>query len=632
MGSLLNVGVRALQANQVALQTAGNNIANVNTPGYSRQAVILENVAGQFTGAGYYGQGVNVATIIRNYSQFLTHQSTIASALASSDSARSEKLTQLEDIFQGGASGVGASVSDMLNAFSDVANAPTDLSARTVVLTRANEVAARFRTAANSLNDLERSTEDGISQAVAAVNSLATRIAAVNTEISKAQGSGHTPNDLLDQRDQLVSDLNKYVQTTSIKADDGTVGIFLAGSQALVLGKTVAPLQVSNDRFNDLSKTQLSIVRNGLTVPLDETALGGGELAGMMRFHNTDLAQARDLLGRMAVAITTTVNAQHRLGLDLNGNVGGDLFTPPTLANGLGALTNTGTAMMGITVVDPTALVASQYELQFTGPAAGNVIRLSDGQVTAFASVPITIDGLSFQVNSGAVAAGDGFRMNPYGSAPLNLNTAFSSARSLAVASPVEAFAGNLNKGGLALDSIRATTANVNLTQTVTLTFNAGGTFDVVGTGTGNPTGVAYTSGQPISYNGWSMTLKGAPLPGDTYTVQIATPGFSNRNAGNASAMLALRDVAMFDGAALTDGYAGLMAEVGATVQSSKLAAGVSQSIATNIEKDRAGVSGVNLDEEAARLLQFQQAYQASAKMIQIAQNIFDTLIQNLAR
>ncbi len=632
MGSLLNVGVRALQTNQIALQTAGNNIANVNTPGYSRQTAVLENVAGQFSGAGYYGQGVNVETIIRNYSQFLTHQSTIAKALASSDSARFEKLTQLEDIFQGGASGLGASVSDTLNAFSDVANAPTDLTARTVVLTRATEAAARFRAAANSLNELEVGTEAGISQAVSSVNSLATRIAAVNSEISKAQGTGHTPNDLLDQRDQLVSDLNQYVQTTSIKADDGTVGIFLAGSQALVLGTTAVTLQVTNDRFNDLTKSQLSIVRNGLTIPMDDVALGGGALSGMIRFHNDDLAQARDLLGRMAVAITTSVNTQHRLGLDLNGNAGGDLFTPPLISNGLASTANTGTAVMGITVADATLLVASQYELQFTGAAAGNVVRLSDGQVTTFAGVPITIDGLVFQIISGAVAVGDEFRLNPYGSAPASLNTAFSSARSLAVASPVEARAGIANTGGLAVQSLQAKAVNVNMTATVTLTFNGAGTFDVVGTGTGNPTGVAYTSGQAISYNGWALTLKGAPQAGDTYTVQIATPGFSTRNAGNADALLALRDVAMFDGAALTDGYAGLMAEVGATVLSSKLAAGVSQSIATNIEKDRAGVSGVNLDEEAAKLLQFQQAYQASAKMIQIAQNIFDTLIQNLAR
>lgn len=632
MSNLLNVGVRALQANQVALQTAGNNIANVNTPGYSRQSVVLKDVQGQFTGGGYYGQGVTVETIQRNYSQFLTRQSALATSIASADSARLDKLTQLEDIFQGGTSGLGASVSDMLNAFSDVANAPTDLTARTVVLTRASEAAARFRTAANSLDTLQSGTQDGLRTAVAAVNSLAGRIAAVNGEIAKTLGSGQQPNDLLDQRDQLVSDLNKLVQTTSIKADDGTVGIFLAGSQALVLGKTAAPLQLSLDRFNDPTKSQLSISRNGLTIPLTEDALGGGEIKGLLSFQNTDIANARDLLGRIALGVSSVVNTQHRLGLDLNGVVGGDFFTPPTLPIPLPGAANTGNATLGITVADPTALVASQYELQFTGAATGNIIRLSDGQVTAFGAVPVTLDGLTFNITGGAAAVDDTFRLQPFSSAARDIQTAFSSARSLAVSSPVETRPGVANTGGLSVVGLQAKTADPNLTQTVTLTFNAGGTFDVAGTGTGNPVGVAYTSGRPISFNGWALTLKGAPQTGDTYTVQVATAGFTQRNAGNADAMLGLRDVAMFDGAALTDGYAGLMSQLGATVQSSKLSTGVSQSIATNIEKDRAGVSGVNLDEEAAKLLQFQQAYQAAAKLIQISQSVFDTLIQNLSR
>lgn len=630
MSNLLNVGVRALLANQVALQTAGNNVSNVNTPGYSRQTVVLANVAGQFSGSGYYGQGVSVATIERNYSQFLTRQSALASSIASADSSRLEKLTQLEDIFQGGTSGLGASVSDMLNAYSDVANAPTDLTARTVVLTRATEAAARFRTASSSLDALQTGTLADVSQGVAAVNSLATQIASVNSEIAKAMGNGHEPNDLLDKRDQMVADLNKLVQTTSIKADDGTVGIFLAGSQALVLGNTVATLKVSADSVNDPNKVQLAIVRNGQTFQLSEDTLGGGKLTGLMRFNNTDLTGARDLLGRMALSVSTVVNAQHRLGIDLNGAAGGDLFTPPTLPDGLPGTANTGNAVMGITVADPTQLMASQYEVQFTGGGTGNVVRLSDGKVTNFASTPITVDGLVFTVKSGAEAAGDIFRMKPFSTAARDINVAFSSPKALAVASPVEAIPNSTNTGGLAIVSLQPKTADVNLTQTVTLTFTAGGTFDVVGTGTGNPTGVAYTSGAPIAYNGWALTLKGAPQVGDVYTVKVATPGYTNRNAGNADAMMALRDVGLFDGAALTDGYAGLMAQVGTTVQSVQLAAGVSASIATNVDKDRAGVSGVNLDEEAAKMLQYQQAYQGSAKLLQIADSIFKTLIQSL--
>lgn len=630
MSNLLNVGVRALMANQIALQTAGNNISNVNTPGYSRQNVVLSNVAGQFSGSGYYGQGVTIATIERNYSQFLTRQSALANSLAAADSSRLEKLTQLEDVFQGGSTGLGASVSDMLNAFSDVANAPTDLTARTVVLTRANEAAARFRTASSSLDALQVGALADISQGVAAVNNLASQIASVNGEIAKAVGNGHEPNDLLDQRDQLISELNKLVQTSSIKADDGTVGIFLAGSQALVLGTTVASLKVSPDPYNDSNGVQLAIVRNGQTIDLSESTLGGGKLTGLMRFNNTDLAEARNLVGRLAVSVSTVANAQHRLGIDLNGAAGGDLFSPPTLPDGLAGTANTGNAVMGITVSDPAALMASQYEVQFTGGGTGNVVRLSDGNVTTFASTPITVDGLVFTVKSGGEAAGDVFRMKPFSTASRDINVAFSSPKALAVASPVEAVPSATNTGGLGIVSIQAKAADVNLTQTVTLTFTAAGTFDVLGTGTGDPTGVTYTSGMAIAYNGWELTLKGAPKAGDVFTVKVATPGYTNRNAGNADAMMALRDKSLFDGAALTDGFAGLMAKLGTTVQSVSLAAGVSASIATNVEKDRAGVSGVNLDEEAAKLLQYQQAYQGSAKLIQISESIFNTLLQSL--
>lgn len=630
MSNLLNIGVRALLANQAALQTAGNNVSNVNTPGYSRQTVVLANVAGQFSGSGYYGQGVSVATIERNYSQFLTRQSVLASSIASADSSRLEKLTQLEDVFQGGTSGLGASVSDMLNAFSDVANAPTDLTARTVVLTRATEAAARFRTASDSLDALQTSTLADINQGVIAVNSFAAQIASINSEIAKAVGNGHEPNDLLDKREQLVADLNKIVQTSSVTADDGSVGIFLAGSQVLVLGNTVAKLKVSADAFNDSGKVQMAVERNGLTFQLGEDSLGGGKLAGLMRFNNNDLTSADDLLGRMAVSISTVVNAQHRLGIDLNGVAGSDLYNPPTLPDGLAGTTNTGNAAIGITVSDSTQLVASQYEVQFTGGGTGNVVRLSDGTVTTFAVTPIEVDGLVFTVKSGSEAVGDIFRMKPFSTAARDINMAFSSPKALAVASPVEAIPNSTNTGGLAIVSLQPKTADANLTQTVTLTFTAGGTFDLVGTGTGDPTGVAYTSGIPIAYNGWELTLKGAPQVGDVYTVQMATPGYTKRNANNADAMLALRDIGLFDGAALTDGYAGLMAQVGTSVQSVQLAAGVSASIATNVEKDRAGVSGVNLDEEAAKMLQYQQAYQGSAKLLQIADSIFKTLIQSL--
>lgn len=633
--NLLNVGARALLANQAALQTAGHNIANVNTAGYSRQSVVMTNVAGQFSGAGYVGKGVDVSTVKRNYSDFLTLQSAVASSVQSADSTRAERLKQLENVFQGGSSGLGAAVNEMLNAFSDVASAPTDLTARTVVLTRANEAAARFRSSSAQLDDLQSGVTTQLTQAVDSINSLATRIAAMNEQISREHGNGQTPNDLLDQRDQLVRDLNQFVQTSTIAASDGSVGIFLANSQALVLGSSANRVALGSSDFpGDGARAALSIVQAGASVALTESNLGGGSVKGLLSFMNGDLVEGRNLLGRMALAVADSVNAQHQLGLDLNGNVGSNLFVPASLTNGIPANTNTGTATLALSVNNASAFVPTDYELRFTSASTGSITRLSDGQVSAFntAAPPVQVDGLTVGVSAGAVA-GDRFLLTPFASPAAHMGTGFSSPRELAVANRVEVRAGSTNGGGLTVSQLAAQSANVNLTANVTLTFNAGsGTFDVVGVGTGNPVGVAYTPGQAINYNGWTLTLAGTPKTGDTITVQAATVAYSATNAGNASALLGLRDRPLFDGAPLSDGYAALMAQLGIRAQSAQYSAEISATIANNLDADRASVSGVNLDEEAAKLLQFQQAYQASAKMMSIAQNLFDALMQGLTR
>ena len=640
MSGILNIGTRALLANQAALQVAGNNIANVNTPGYSRQSVVLQNVAGEFTGSGYYGKGVEITTVQRNHSEFLTRQAALSSSVAASDSKRLEQLRQLEDIFQGGPNGLGAAVGDMLNSFADVASAPTDLTARTVVLTRADETAARFRAAANSLAELKQGVGIELNASVAAVNSLARQIASVNEEIARSKGTGQTPNDLLDQRDQLIREVNQYVQTTSIAADDGTVGLFLANSHPLVLGTAVSQLTLVSDDFSDPSKTKLAIQRAGQTTLLEEATLGGGEMAGLLRFQNTDLVEAGNLLGRMALAIGGSMNEQHQLGLDLNGNAGGNLFNLGSIPTGLAAASNTGTATLTASVQSSpvsgtTSFAASDYEVTFTSGTAGNIVRLSDGQVSAFnlaVTNPAQVDGLDIQIGAGSATAGDRFLLKPFSTASGSIATAFSSPRSLAMASPVAASAGINNTGDGAVVSLAARSNPAP--AAVTLTFTGPGTYTRSDTGA---TPYTYTPGQAIEYdmvppatNGWSLVVSGNPQTGDTFTVQANA--YPTLNAGNAETILGLRDVAMFDGAVLTDGYSGVMAQVGVRVQSADFAANISKSIADNIEADRTAVSGVNLDEEAAKLLQFQQSYQAAAKMLQISQSIFDTLLQGMGR
>ncbi len=640
MSGIINIGVTALTANQNALQTISNNIANVNTPGYTRQAVVLSNVPGQFTGSGYYGKGVETLTVRRIYDEFLTRQAATSQAVASSDVTRYEYMQQLESLFQSGPNGLGASVSDMLNSFSDITNAPTDLTARSVVLARADEMAHRFRSTSEAINELRMGTTSQLRIDATAVNNLAGQIAKTNEQIAIALGSGHTPNDLLDQRDQLIRDLNQYVQTTSIKADDGSLNIFLAGSQPLVLGKTVSPVSIVEDEFGDPAKVKLAITVGGVPRIIEESMLGGGEVAGLLRFQNNDLVDAANLLGRMALAIGTRMNEQQALGLDLNGTPGNPLFNMSAIPDGFASSANTGGSTLGVTIqANPsgtTAFLASDYEFSFGTATTGTITRLSDGVQTAFdfgATNPVLLDGLEILRSGPAAAAGDRFVITPFAAAARGINTAFSSPKELAMASPIAASAGTTNTGALALQGLAVRT--VPIPPAVTLTFTGPGTFTRSDTGA---TVHNYVPGQAIEYTypavapltGWALTLKGIPQIGDTYTVN-ANP-YPLLDGNNAQAMLDLRDLAMFDGGPLTDGYASLIADIGTRVQGAEQASIVSGNIATNIEKDRTSVAGVNLDEEAARMIQYQQAYQAAGKMMQIAQNIFDTLLQSFSR
>lgn len=656
--SVLNIGTRALQANQVALQTTGNNIANVNTAGYSRQSVVMRAVEGQYSGGGYIGKGVDIQTIQRSFSAFLTRQGAITTAVSAGDTARADKLTQLEGIFPGGTNGLGASISDMLNAFSDVASAPTDLTARTVALTRIDETASRMRSASQSLDELQSAVKQELGQKADAINTLAKGIAQVNEEIARANGSGQSPNDLLDRRDQLVRELNQYVQTTSIPASDGTVGIFLAGSQALVLGTTVSPVSIVQDDYGDTLKSKLAISNGGQSITLDENTLGGGEVAGLLRFQNSDLVEGRNLLGRLTLAISTEMNAQHRLGLDLDGNFGGDMFTPININSAQNILPATGnqtSATLNLAITDPSKFAASDYEITFSSATDGTITRKSDGLVTSFPQSPApasgalaNVDGLDIFMTTGATAptvpqAGDRFLIKPFATSASNIDSMFSTPRSLAVASPVAGSMGTTNKGSLKLVNLTALTAPMSLPTPVTFTFTGANTFTRSDDPTpATPTVYTYTPGQAINANnggtGWTFTLQGAPKAGDTFTVIDIKDPAQNKgvdfrlNSGNATALTNLRDKTLFDQAPLTDGYASMISQIGIRTQSASYAAEVSGSIASNVEKDRTAVSGVNLDEEAAKLIQYQQAYQASAKVIQIAQNIFDTLIQGMTR
>jgi flagellar hook-associated protein 1 FlgK len=515
-------------------------------------------------------------------------------------------------------------MNNMLNAWNDVASSPSNLTARVVVIARGDEFAARLRTTGAELDQQQLGTELQVEATVTAVNRLAQDLATVNQRILETRGSPHTPNDLFDQRDQLLSDLNQYVRTSNVPGEGGTVSVFVGGSQPLVLGQTANKLEFTAGT----SPRELKFAQGGASTPMDYKQLGGGELAGLMTYLREDLDAMRGRVDTLAGTLATQVNAQHRLGRGLDDGAGRNFFAPPTVA-GTPASGNSLTSAAKVSLTGQPVFPVPEYRL--TVKATG--VELTTGGVTGplmLGPGPYERDGLTFTVDAGALD--DSFVFRPDIGLAKNLKMALTAPDQLAAASPVLVTPGLGNSSGLSVEQMSAVSASASLTNPVTLTFQANGTYTVLDTVTSvTSTGNPYTPGQPININGWSLTLRGSPGSGDSFTVAPALTGATSQNSGNAGAILALRDK-MFDGVPLGDGYVSVISSLGTKVQSAKFAAEFTSQVATSTESARSGMAGVNLDEEAARLLQFQQSYQASAKFLQIAQSTFDTLLQTVGR
>ena len=646
--ALMSLGVRAMFANYAGLQTTGHNIANAGVDGYSRQQVELQTAIGQFSGSGYIGKGVDVASVTRLYDQFLTREAMASRSQAQYDAARLDRLQQLESVFAGGDDGIGQSTGALLNSMVDLASKPQDLAARSVVLGRAAELAARFSSAASQLDSIQQGVAQDLSASVAHVNDIATQLAAVNDRIAAARGGGQPPNDLLDLRDRLLSDLSGYVQITTIPADDGTVGVFIGGGQRLVLGGQAAQLAVSPDSY-DATRLGVSIVDTAGPRPLSASLLGAGSIGGLLQFQNADMVRARTLLGQLGAAVAGTVNAQQALGLDLrvSPGSGAPMFSvgaPVVQPASTNARVSPGGAFVSnvtLAVTDPTQLQASEYQLVQSG-GAWQLTRLSDGATQTVVDGSV-VDGFQINLGTPAPAATDRFLLQPVTYAANSMARVLDDPRGIAAASPVTATAAATNGGTGAIASLSVVSPSVDPSQTATITFTSGsGAYDwelrdrttnaLLSSGSGT-----WSAGQPIALNGFELQLSGVPSSGDVFTV--AQTDFPSTNNGNALAMVALRDAVLVGrvpdgsggltgGLGFTDAWAQAMADIGVRTQGALTASQISTQVADSAKQALSNRTGVNLDEEAARLMQYQQGYQAAAKVLQVAQTLFDTLLQ----
>jgi flagellar hook-associated protein 1 FlgK len=555
MTSILGSSLSGLMAFQRSLDTTSHNIANVNTDGYSRQRVEFAARPAQFTGAGYVGQGVNIATVSRSYDQFVTSQ------LASSTSAFAETNTlstlasQVDNIISDEATGLSPALKAFFNAVNEVANDPSSLPARQVMVSESGSLTQQFNTLSSRFEELRNQANNQMQAGVDDINALAGNMAILNEKIATASSPTsrvQLPNDLMDQRDALVAKIAEKISVATLTQPDGSVSLFIGKGQALVLGVNAAKLSLAGSSADPGHK---EILIGGQVISKEIT---GGELSGALKFRDEVLDPAQQQLGLVVAGFAVQFNAVHTTGFDLNGDAGTDVFsfgTPALTVPVTPDPNNTGSVTA---VYDPLTLdqlTASDYQLSYDG-VNFSLTRLADNTVAAFAGPPPTIiTGPGFNLSAGAtVAANDRFLIRP----------TFDAAKKMTV--PLT-------------DPVKIAAAGSNVP--------------------GSP-------GPPV--------VPPAPVPGDN-TVALSL------------ADLEKKAVLLGGKATVNDAYGQLVSKVGTLTHGAKISSSAQEVLFNQAKQSRENLAGVNLDEEAANLIKFQQSYQAAAQAIAIATSLFDTLI-----
>jgi flagellar hook-associated protein 1 FlgK len=624
MSGIFSIGTSALNAAYVALRTAGNNVANASTPGYSRQTVVLSAQTGAMIGGNYVGQGVAVSDVQRVYNAFLISAANSAQAASSAADARSAQLAQVDNLFADAQTGIGSSIDAFFQQVQSLSQQPADPASRQALLSAANQLAGRFADTGARLQEFRANTDTQINLEIDSVNRYASQVATLNNQIALAQGSGHQPNDLLDQRDAAIRSLNQSVRVSAVPQSDGSVNLFLGSGQSLVVGGSAMKLATQVDP-TDPQSIQIVVKDGPSTSVLAPSMVGGGTIGGLLQFRLQDLPAVENELGRLAVTLTEQFNTQHKLGNDINGAPGVNFFTPiqPT-AFAAGTNGNPATSISA-SFTDTTQLQASDYRVDYAG-GQYTLTRLADNVRWTSATPSFSQDGLSITLAGTPPANGDTFMVQGVRGGARSMAVAITQTSQIAAASPVRASAPSTNTGSIGVEalSVVGPTRNAALTNNTTITFTSATTYDI-SDGVTSLTGQTYTAGQPITFNGWQLALNGTPANGDQLKVAPNVGGIGDNT--NALALSALQSRALVGGGQLSGSYSAVVARVGAETKNAQTLGKAQDAILQDAVTAESAVSGVNLDEEASRLIQYQQQYQAAAKVIATARAIFDDVI-----
>ena len=628
MSDVFGISVSALQAFQNAINVTSNNVANASTPGYDRETVNLTEAIPQSNGTATVGAGVVVAGISRAYSQAAANQLNASQSSLGQLNALQNYSTQIDNLFGTTVGGLSTTLQSFYSAFSDVANDPTSTASRQALLGQAQNVANSFQNASGDLSSLNTDVNSRITADVQQINSIASAISTLNQQIvvATAQGGNQPPNELLDQRDQLVSNLSQLVGVSTTADADGSLNVFVGNGQPLVLQGQTTPLTTVQNQFN---ASQLEIgTSQGSQISSDITS---GDLGGLLAARTQVINPALNQLGQIATALSQTVNSQQSDGLDLSGNLGANIFSVGTpVATASSKNTDAVTASVSVNANGLGALTADNYLLTFKAGAPTLTDTTTGVSVTpagaGTVASPYTANGVSI-VLSGVPAAGDQFLIQPTATAAASLKVVLTDPSKIAAAGAITTAAAGTNTGaatissGTVLDS-----ANPNLLQPVTIQFTTPPTTYSVN---GGP-GVAYVNGGNIDVNGWQVQISGTPASGDVFSVSSNAGGTGDNRNALAAANLQNVGVLQNGTTSITAGVSALITGIGSQAQQINTAQTAQAAVNSQAQSSVQSITGVNLDEEAASLLQWQQAYQAAAQALTIGNTLFTTLIDSV--
>lgn len=547
MSNILTIGKSALNVAQIGIATTGHNIANASTPGYSRQIIQQSAAEAQNFGYGYVGQGAEVVGVERVYNQTLAKQLLSTTSSSSASSAYYSQISDINGLLSDTEAGLTPVITSFFSSVSAAAANPSDIASRQTMLSSAQSLVNRFETINNRIDDIRNSLNGQIEASVSTINSYAEQISKLNTIIDKALSStGNPPNDLMDQRDLLISKLSEQIKTNVIQQGDGTYNVFVGNGMPLVVGDETYQLYTQTN-YTDNGRIEVAYGDPDDPKILSSDTLSGGTLGGLLQFRTETLDKVQNQIGQLALTMAAQFNQTHTNGFDLNGNAGGNFFnisSPVAISSSQNA-DQTKTASASIT--DFTAVTSSDYSITYTG-GQYVITRLAD-KTTMYqgTTMPQTIDGLQISVSTSSPTEGDAYLIKPTQYAAGNLTMAISNVEEIALAGS-SSLGESDNTNGLELAALQSKAVVKMLGSSTNRTYAQAFALMVSGVGT--------------KTNELSITSQA-----DASALEAATAAMESE-------------------------------------------------------------SGVNLDEEATNLLRYQQAYQAAGKMMQIAGQLFEILLQ----